>query len=124
MVCERCYRFLEVGEHGLGLCPLEPRRAPVVRPDLIPGGMMIAHGICNPDGTPRRYDSHSEMRRAAAERGLVSWSEGWGEDASILKDARVHDDWLQSGEAKRQRAERDERRAQRKERMAREARQQ
>ena len=40
--------------------------------DSIPGGMWIKHGICNADGTPKRYDSHSEMRRAAEKAGLVN----------------------------------------------------
>ncbi len=32
--------------------------------DSIEGGVMIAHGICNPDGTPKRYDSRAEIARA------------------------------------------------------------
>lgn len=32
----------------------------------------IRHGICNPDGTPRRYYSKSEMVRVAKEKGLVN----------------------------------------------------
>lgn len=38
--------------------------------DDIPGGMLIKHGICNEDGTPRRYYSKSEMAKEAARRGL------------------------------------------------------
>src|SRR6478609_2628135 len=30
------------------------------------------HGICNPDGSPRRYRSKSEMAREAKKRGLVN----------------------------------------------------
>ena len=45
---------------------------PGVVPDSIPGGMVIRHGICNLDGTPRRYDSYSEMRAEAKARGLVN----------------------------------------------------
>lgn len=30
----------------------------------------IKHGICNDDGTPRRYTSKSEMREEAKRRGL------------------------------------------------------
>ena len=43
-----------------------------VHGDDIPGGIWIKNGICNPDGTPRRYDSKSEMRREAKARGLVT----------------------------------------------------
>lgn len=105
MTCDRCYRPLAHGEHGLGLCPLEPRRLMLsVRPDSIPGGLEIAHGLCNEDGTPRRYDSWTEIRDAAAAKRLINWSEKY-EDRR-LKDARVHDDWLQSGEAQRARRDR------------------
>lgn len=40
--------------------------------DGIPGGRLIYHGLCNPDGTPRRYDSRSEIEREAKKRGLVN----------------------------------------------------
>lgn len=40
--------------------------------DDIPGGVLIEHGLCNPDGSPRRYYSHTEMAREAKRRGLVN----------------------------------------------------
>lgn len=49
-----------------------PGNAPNVVGDDIPGGVEIKHGICNADGTPKKYYSHSEIRRAAAEKGLVN----------------------------------------------------
>ena len=107
MVCERCFRPLDQGEHGVGLCPFEPR--PVhytVRPDSIPGGLVIEHGLCNEDGTPRTYYSHSEIRMECQKRGLMPWSEMHSEDKT--KDARVRADWMQSSEAKRAKALRDE----------------
>lgn len=106
MICDRCFQLTSIGEHGLGLCPLEPRRAAVVRPDSIPGGTLIHHGLCNADGTPRRFDSHSEIRTACAVKGLTPWTEVYTEDRT--KDARVHDDWLKSGEAQRARRDRDD----------------
>lgn len=45
-------------------------KASGVAPDLIPGGIEIKHGICWPDGTPRRYDSRSEMKRVARDLGV------------------------------------------------------
>ncbi len=45
-------------------------RAPAVIPDGIPGGVLIEHGICNPDGSARRYYSKSSIRAEAAARGL------------------------------------------------------
>jgi hypothetical protein len=38
--------------------------------DEIPGGIEIKHGICNEDGTPKRYYSKSEIKRAAYEKNL------------------------------------------------------
>lgn len=105
MTCERCYRPADIGEHGLGLCPLEPRRVgPTVWPDDIPGGVEIAHGLCHADGRPRRFDSRSAIRRAAAEKGLIPWTDVYTEDRT--KPARERGEWLQSSEAKRARAER------------------
>lgn len=49
--------------------PLAGRAAPV-HGDDIPGGMLIHHGICNPDGSPKRYYSKSEIARAAKQAGL------------------------------------------------------
>ena len=43
-----------------------------VQPDDIPGGVWIKHGICNRDGTPRRYDSRSAMRKEAEARGFTN----------------------------------------------------
>jgi hypothetical protein len=69
-ICDRCYTSTDDGEHGHMLCPLEPRRAGVeVLSDSIPGGIWIKHGICNDDGTPKRYDSLTDIRRAANEKG-------------------------------------------------------
>ena len=39
--------------------------------DDIPGGMWVYHGLCNEDGTPRKYYSKSEMDKEAAKRGLT-----------------------------------------------------
>jgi hypothetical protein len=109
MRCNRCFKSKDVGEHGHNLCPYEPRRfAPVVRPDSIPGGLVIEHGLCNADGSPRRFDSHSEIRQACAVKGLVPWGHVYEE--SRTKDARVRADWMQSGEAQRAKADRDEQR--------------
>jgi hypothetical protein len=41
--------------------------------DDIPGGIEIRHGLCNPDGSPRRYYSKSEMAREAAKRGMTNY---------------------------------------------------
>lgn len=45
---------------------------PAVIDDSIPGGVLIKHGLCNEDGTPRRYYSHTEMRLEAKRRGMFN----------------------------------------------------
>ena len=46
--------------------------APGVIQDTIEGGYVVYHGICNEDGSPRKYYSKSEMAKAAKEKGLVN----------------------------------------------------
>jgi hypothetical protein len=99
MICDRCYQPLDQGEHGLYRCPLVPRRAAVVRPDSIPGGLVIEHGLCHEDGTPRRYDSQSEIDRECARRGMMRWTDLHTEDRT--RPARERMDWQRSGEAAR-----------------------
>lgn len=108
MICDRCFQpVYDETEHGVYLCPYEPRRnAPVVRSDDIPGGLVIEHGLCNEDGSPRTYYSRSEIRLECEKRGFIPWTDVYSEDKT--KDARVRMDWLQSSEAKKQKAERDE----------------
>lgn len=107
MICERCFKALAEGEHGLFLCPLEPRPYGLaVRPDTIVGGLVIEHGLCNEDGSPRTYYSHSEIALECQKRGLMRWTDIHAEDKT--KDALVRADWYQSSEAKLAKARRDE----------------
>ena len=117
MICDRCGQPVETGDHGLYRCPLEPQPSRgAVRPDTIRGGLWIAHGLCAPDGTPRRYDSQRAITRECEARGLVRWTDV--HEAARTKDAEVYTDWLRSGEARRLRADRQ---AQRRARAAAEA---
>jgi hypothetical protein len=43
--------------------------APGVAADDIPGGLEVKHAICHPDGTPRKFYSKSEIRKAARAAG-------------------------------------------------------
>jgi hypothetical protein len=52
-----------------------PSSVPAVKGDDIPGGVWVKHGICNPDGSPKKYYSHSEIDRAAKEKGYVNRAE-------------------------------------------------
>ena len=42
-----------------------------VRQDSIPGGVWIKNGLCHEDGSPRRFDSHSEIAKEAKRQGLT-----------------------------------------------------
>lgn len=39
--------------------------------DGIPGGVLISHGICHADGSPKRYYSKSDINKAAKAAGLT-----------------------------------------------------
>lgn len=70
-----CWEPVNSGEVLCNECQQPTKRiwvgkANAVIGDEIPGGVWIRHGICNEDGTPRKYYSHSEMRKEAARRGL------------------------------------------------------
>jgi len=99
MTCDRCYRPLHLGEHGLYKCPLAPRRAAAVRPDSIPGGLTIEHGLCDDNGEPVTYYSQSDIDRACEAKGMRRWSDYYSEDRT--KPAREQMEWQRSGEAQR-----------------------
>jgi hypothetical protein len=71
-ICDTCGGVIQIGDYPF--CKGNPtNHVPAnfgVVGDDIPGGIEIKHGICNPDGTPRRYHSKTEIRRAANEKGL------------------------------------------------------
>jgi hypothetical protein len=69
MLCTLCQKPIEIGDwpfcpHGKGVNSIIP--------DDIPGGVDIRHGICNDDGTPKRYYSKSEIAKAAKAKGYVN----------------------------------------------------
>lgn len=55
----------ETMQHDVG----QFEKAPCVIGDDIPGGFWATHAICNPDGSPKRYDTKSSMREAAKALG-------------------------------------------------------
>jgi hypothetical protein len=65
--CDKCGHAIRMGEHPF--CPHGFGSVMTIS-DSIPGGIEIKHGLCNLDGTPRRYDSHSEIAAEAKKRGL------------------------------------------------------
>lgn len=114
-ICPACEavsldRYVDGTDYPLCSCGTQTEWLPsfsgTMRQDTIEGGVLIFHGLCNEDGTPRRFNSRSEIRQACAVKNLVPWTDVYTEDRT--KDARVHADWLQSGEAKRAKQHRDE----------------
>lgn len=86
--------------------------APTVRPDDIPGGLTIHHGLCHEDGSPRTYYSQSEITRECQARGLRRWTDVYSE--SVLKPSQEWGDWKsRSPEARQERADRHADRARR-----------
>lgn len=63
LLCPHCNSATTIVEHQ--------HEAPMIAMDSIPGGIMIRHGICNPDGTPKRYDSMSDIKRACNKAGVT-----------------------------------------------------
>lgn len=63
-VCPTCNQPAELD------LPASNASAGIVTDD-IPGGMLVRHGqgMINPDGSPKRYYSRTELRRAANENG-------------------------------------------------------
>lgn len=49
-----------------------PTSVPAIKGDEIPGGVWIRNGVCNADGTPKKYYSYSEIEKAANAKGYVS----------------------------------------------------
>jgi hypothetical protein len=49
-----------------------------VKADSIPGGLYIENALCHKDGTPRRFDSHTDLNRAAKAEGWTNHVEHQG----------------------------------------------
>ncbi len=65
--CMKCNHVMQIGEFPF--CPHDHQANSVIGDD-IPGGIWIEHGLCNADGSPRRYDTKSAMARDAKKAGL------------------------------------------------------
>lgn len=66
IICSKCNHELKVGDFPF--CPHETGHGGAIVDEC---DVWIRHGICNPDGTPKRYRSKSEIKRAAFEAGLT-----------------------------------------------------
>jgi hypothetical protein len=96
VTCDRCYQPADQGAHGLGLCPLERRRAvTAIRPDDVPGGFTVE----NAWREPRTFYSQSSYEQALAADGMElrpRWVPGskhltnWATvDAQTLENGRI-----------------------------------
>ena len=65
--CSTCEKEYEVGDW-----PYCPHGKPSYKPIGDECDVWVEHGICWDDGSPRHYTSKSEMKRVAAEKGLVN----------------------------------------------------
>lgn len=79
MICSKCNEEVTVGDWPF--CPHGKVSHGVIT-DEIPGGVWIKHGLCNEDGTPRKYYSRSEMAAEAKRRGLINLVEHVPEQGS------------------------------------------
>lgn len=77
MICERCGEELHIGDFPFcrGSANDHKNTRFGVIGDDIPGGLDVKHGVCWPDGTPRRFYSKSEIRKAAHAAGLTMANE-------------------------------------------------
>jgi hypothetical protein len=63
--CDKCGASIQVGQWPF--CPHEAYGGGIVGDEC---DVLIHHGLCWPDGTPRRFRSKSEIKQLAFEKGL------------------------------------------------------
>src|ERR1051326_8062241 len=101
--CDQCGRIVHTGEWPF--CPHGRPTGTVIGDEI---DVTIEHGLCNDDGTPRRFRSRSELRLACAVKGMIPYHDVYAEQGNRrLEDARHRDDWLKTGEAQRAKRDRD-----------------
>lgn len=67
--CDKCGHEIRIGEFPF--CP-HGRGTALTIGDSIPGGIFIDNALGNVDGTARRYDSHSDIKKEAEKRGFTN----------------------------------------------------
>jgi hypothetical protein len=80
VICEKCQKVLQVSDWPW--CPHGKSNLYTVNDDC---DVLVRHGICNEDGSPRRYTKKSDMTKEARRRGLenhVVHQGGKGSDKS------------------------------------------
>lgn len=79
-ICEKCGEGYVIGDWPF--CPHGTGSNGVVGDDIKGGVFYAQNGICNPDGSPRAFTKHSDMRKFAKELGLTSHVEHQGTKGS------------------------------------------
>lgn len=67
-------------------------RAPGLICDDFPGGIEIRHGICNDDGSPKKYYSKTDIKRACNEKGLKWADDTPGKPYPVSWSGKVRDE--------------------------------
>lgn len=68
MICDRCFQPDDQGEHGVGLCPYEPRKAAAgVIDDQIPGGPRMFENLSK---NPIYIETRSQLKRECEKNGV------------------------------------------------------
>lgn len=68
MICDRCFKPEHEGEHGVGVCPYEPRRSVAMIDDQLAGGARYFENLGH---EPVYVESKSQLRAELAARGLM-----------------------------------------------------
>lgn len=68
ITCEKCNKVLQVGDFPF--CPHDHQANSVIGDEC---DILVKHGLCNADGSPKRYRSKSEMARDAAAHGWTNY---------------------------------------------------
>lgn len=71
-ICPDCNAELHIGDHPF--CHGDPAAHATAMPMVIGDELhdySAKHGVCWPDGTPRKFNSKTELKRALNEAGLT-----------------------------------------------------
>lgn len=72
VLCDKCGAKLQIGDYPF--CSGDSTKHTQVKEyaiigDELPVGYAARHGVCHPDGTPRKFDTMTELKRALNEKG-------------------------------------------------------
>jgi hypothetical protein len=65
LLCDKCQHDIQIGEFPF--CPHDKQANSVIGDEI---DVSIKHGLCHPDGSPRRFTSRAELKREEKRRGM------------------------------------------------------